>query len=114
MPTLSGKLTEKHNELVAKKEAARKEAEKLEKKKRDNARKKRSREVCVKKVSVILSLTQLAQCKWTRLVLHVTLVCWVPIVSFTCSQNVVKQLCYRLLLYSRRGEKLSTKQRRSE
>ena len=47
MPTLSGKLTEKHNELVAKKEAARKEAEKLEKKKRDNARKKRSREVCV-------------------------------------------------------------------
>ena len=48
MPTLSGKLTEKHNELVAKKEAARKEAEKLEKKKRDNARKKRSREVCVK------------------------------------------------------------------
>ena len=62
MPTLSGKLTEKHNELVAKKEAARKEAEKLEKKKRDNARKKRSREVCVKKVSVISSLTQLAQC----------------------------------------------------
>ena len=53
MPTLSGKLTEKHNELVAKKEAARKEAEKLEKKKRDNARKKRSREVCVKKGSVI-------------------------------------------------------------
>ena len=61
MPTLSGKLTEKHNELVAKKEAARKEAEKLEKKKRDNARKKRSREVSVKKVSVILSLTQLVQ-----------------------------------------------------
>ena len=52
--------------------------------------------------------------KWIRLVLHVTLVCWVPIVSFTCSQNVVKQLCYRLLLYSRRGEKLLTKQRRSE
>ena len=62
MPTLSGKLTEKHNELVAKKEAARKEAEKLEKKKRDNARKKRSREVCIKHFSVFSSVAQLSQC----------------------------------------------------
>lgn len=57
---MASKLTEKHDELIAKKEAARKVAEKLEKKKKDNARKKRGREVSYIQDCVLLShVTQL-------------------------------------------------------
>lgn len=45
MPTLVGKLTEKHNEIMAKQEAARLLKEKQEKQRKKNAAKRLAREV---------------------------------------------------------------------